>query len=92
MGTPNEVAFFQTGLNELPIDVQMKFLTTFWGTEQNLQTTCRPGGPGRSMHHFRWVQAERPRRSAASNQKHGGVRGLPRIKDKGGLPRAVRPC
>jgi arylsulfatase A-like enzyme len=32
MGTPNEVAFFN-GLNELPIDVQMKFYDV-WGTEQ----------------------------------------------------------
>ncbi|HMN97554.1 MAG TPA: arylsulfatase [Phycisphaerales bacterium] len=31
MGTPNEVAFFN-GLNELPIDVQMKFYDV-WGTE-----------------------------------------------------------
>ena len=32
MGTPNEVAFFN-GLNELPVDVQMKFYDV-WGTEQ----------------------------------------------------------
>ena len=32
LGTPNEVAFFN-GLNELPIDVQMKFYEV-WGTEQ----------------------------------------------------------
>ena len=32
MGTPNEVAFFN-GLNELPIDVQMKWYDV-WGTEQ----------------------------------------------------------
>ena len=32
LGTPNEVAFFN-GLNELPIDVQMKFYDV-WGTEQ----------------------------------------------------------
>ncbi len=31
MGTPNEVAFFN-GLNELPVDVQMKFYDV-WGTE-----------------------------------------------------------
>ncbi len=31
MGTPNEVAFFN-GLNQLPIDVQMKFYDV-WGTE-----------------------------------------------------------
>ncbi|MGO4523636.1 arylsulfatase [Microvirga sp. 2MCAF35] len=31
-GTPNEVAFFN-GLNELPVDVQMKFYDV-WGTEQ----------------------------------------------------------
>lgn len=31
MGTPNEVAFFN-GLNELPIDVQMKYYDV-WGTE-----------------------------------------------------------
>ena len=32
MGTPNEVAFFN-GVNELPVDVQMKFYDV-WGTEQ----------------------------------------------------------
>jgi arylsulfatase len=32
MGTLNEVAFFN-GLNELPIDVQIKFFDV-WGTEQ----------------------------------------------------------
>jgi arylsulfatase len=32
MGTPNEVAFFN-GLNEIPVDVQMKFYDV-WGTEQ----------------------------------------------------------
>ncbi len=32
MGTPNEVAFFN-GLNQLPVDVQMKFYDV-WGTEQ----------------------------------------------------------
>jgi arylsulfatase len=32
MGTPNEVAFFN-GLNELPVEVQMKFYDV-WGTEQ----------------------------------------------------------
>jgi arylsulfatase A-like enzyme len=32
LGTPNEVAFFN-GLNELPINVQMKFYDV-WGTEQ----------------------------------------------------------
>jgi arylsulfatase len=32
MGTPNEVAFFN-GLNELPVDVQMKFYDA-WGTER----------------------------------------------------------
>jgi arylsulfatase len=32
LGTPNEVAFFN-GLNQLPIDVQMKFYDV-WGTEQ----------------------------------------------------------
>ena len=32
LGTPNEVAFFN-GLNELPVDVQMKFYDV-WGTEQ----------------------------------------------------------
>jgi arylsulfatase A-like enzyme len=32
LGTPNEVAFFN-GLNQLPVDVQMKFYDV-WGTEQ----------------------------------------------------------
>jgi arylsulfatase len=32
LGTPNEVAFFN-GMNELPVDVQMKFYDV-WGTEQ----------------------------------------------------------
>lgn len=32
MGTPNEVAFFN-GINELPVDVQMKYYDA-WGTEQ----------------------------------------------------------
>jgi arylsulfatase A-like enzyme len=32
MGTPNEVAFFN-GLNEMPVDVQMKWYDV-WGTEQ----------------------------------------------------------
>ncbi len=32
LGTPNEVAFFN-GLNEIPVDVQMKFYDV-WGTEQ----------------------------------------------------------
>ena len=32
MGTPNEVAFFN-GLNELPVDVQMKFYDV-WGTDK----------------------------------------------------------
>jgi arylsulfatase A-like enzyme len=32
LGTPNEVAFFN-GINELPVDVQMKFYDV-WGTEQ----------------------------------------------------------
>jgi len=32
LGTPNEVAFFN-GLNELPVEVQMKFYDV-WGTEQ----------------------------------------------------------
>ena len=32
LGTPNEVAFFN-GMNEIPVDVQMKFYDV-WGTEQ----------------------------------------------------------
>ena len=32
LGTPNEVAFFN-GINEMPVDVQMKFYDV-WGTEQ----------------------------------------------------------
>jgi len=61
-GTPNEVAFFN-GLNELPVEVQMKFYDVWEPTGPT--TTCRPAGRGRSTR--RSPGSSRTRHSSAAS-------------------------
>ena len=69
LGTPNEVAFFN-GVNELPVDVQMKFYDV-WGTEQTYNHMSA-GWSWAFDTPFSLVQAERL--AARRHQpEHGGV-------------------
>jgi arylsulfatase A-like enzyme len=80
MGTPNEVAFFN-GLNELPIDVQMKFYDV-WGTEQTYNHMSA-GWSWAFDAPFRWFKQNA---SALGGINQNMVVSWPaRIKDKGGL-------
>ena len=69
LGTPNEVAFFN-GVNELPVEVQMKFYDV-WGTEATYNHMSA-GWSWAFDTPVRLVQAERlaPRRH---QPEHGGV-------------------
>ena len=80
LGTPNEVAFFN-GLNELPIDVQMKFYDV-WGTEQTYNHMSA-GWSWAFDTPFDWFK-QNASRLGGINQNM--VISWPaRIKDKGGL-------
>jgi len=80
MGTPNEVAFFN-GLNELPIDVQMKFYDV-WGTDLTYNHMSA-GWSWAFDAPFRWFKQNA---SALGGINQNMVVSWPaRIKDKGGL-------
>ncbi|MBX7135527.1 MAG: arylsulfatase, partial [Fimbriimonadaceae bacterium] len=80
MGTPNEVAFFN-GLNELPIDVQMKFYDV-WGTEQTYNHMSA-GWSWAFDTPFSWFKQNA---SALGGINQNMVVSWPaHIKDKGGL-------
>jgi len=80
LGTPNEVAFFN-GLNELPIDVQMKFYDV-WGTEQTYNHMSA-GWSWAFDTPFDWFK-QNASRLGGINQNMV-VSWPARIKDKGGL-------
>ena len=80
VGTPNEVAFFN-GLNELPIDVQMKFYDV-WGTEQTYNHMSA-GWSWAFDTPFDWFK-QNASRLGGTNQNMV-VSWPARIKDKGGL-------
>ncbi len=80
MGTPNEVAFFN-GLNELPVDVQMKFYDV-WGTEQTYNHMSA-GWSWAFDTPFDWFK-QNASRLGGINQNMV-VSWPARIKDKGGL-------
>ena len=80
MGTPNEVAFFN-GLNELPIDLQMKFYDV-WGTDLTYNHMSA-GWSWAFDAPFRWFKQNA---SALGGINQNMVVSWPaRIKDKGGL-------
>jgi arylsulfatase A-like enzyme len=80
LGTPNEVAFFN-GLNELPIDVQMKFYDV-WGTEHTYNHMSA-GWSWAFDTPFDWFK-QNASRLGGTNQNM--VMSWPaRIKDKSGL-------
>ena len=80
MGTPNEVAFFN-GLNQLPIDVQMKFYDV-WGTEQTYNHMSA-GWSWAFDTPFSWFKQNA---SQLGGINQNMVVSWPaRIKDKGGL-------
>jgi arylsulfatase len=80
MGTPNEVAFFN-GLNQLPIDVQMKFYDV-WGTEQTYNHMSA-GWSWAFDTPFSWFKQNA---SQLGGVNQNMVVSWPaRIKDKGGL-------
>lgn len=80
MGTPNEVAFFN-GLNELPIDAQMKFYDV-WGTDLTYNHMSA-GWSWAFDAPFRWFKQNA---SALGGINQNMVVSWPaRIKDKGGL-------
>ena len=80
MGTPNEVAFFN-GLNELPIDVQMKFYDV-WGTDQTYNHMSA-GWSWTFDTPFSWFKQNA---SQLGGINQNMVVSWPaRIKDKGGL-------
>ena len=80
MGTPNEVAFFN-GLNELPVDVQMKFYDV-WGTEQTYNHMSA-GWSWAFDTPFSWFKQNA---SQLGGINQNMVVSWPaRIKDKGGL-------
>jgi arylsulfatase A-like enzyme len=85
MGTPNEVAFFN-GLNELPVDVQMKWYDV-WGTEQTYNHMSA-GWSWAFDTPFDWFK-QNASRLGGINQNMV-VSWPARIKDKGGPARAVR--
>jgi len=80
LGTPNEVAFFN-GLNELPIDVQMKFYDV-WGTEKTYNHMSA-GWSWAFDTPFNWFK-QNASRLGGTNQNMV-VSWPARIKDKGGL-------
>jgi len=80
LGTPNEVAFFN-GLNQLPIDVQMKFYDV-WGTEQTYNHMSA-GWSWAFDTPFDWFK-QNASRLGGINQNMV-VSWPARIKDKGGL-------
>lgn len=80
MGTPNEVAFFN-GLNELPVDVQMKFYDV-WGTEQTYNHMSA-GWSWAFDTPFSWFK-QNASQLGGINQNMA-VSWPARIKDKGGL-------
>jgi hypothetical protein len=80
LGTPNEVAFFN-GLNELPIDVQMKFYDV-WGTEKTYNHMSA-GWSWAFDTPFDWFK-QNASRLGGTNQNMV-VSWPARIKDKGGL-------
>ena len=80
LGTPNEVAFFN-GLNELPVDVQMKFYDV-WGTEQTYNHMSA-GWSWAFDTPFSWFKQNA---SQLGGVNQNMVVSWPaRIKDKGGL-------
>jgi arylsulfatase len=80
MGTPNEVAFFN-GLNQLPIDVQMKFYDV-WGTEATYNHMSA-GWSWAFDTPFSWFKQNA---SQLGGVNQNMVVSWPaRIKDKGGL-------
>jgi arylsulfatase A-like enzyme len=80
LGTPNEVAFFN-GLNELPIDVQMKFYDV-WGTDQTY-AHMSAGWSWAFDTPFSWFKQNA---SQLGGINQNMVVSWPaRIKDKGGL-------
>ena len=80
LGTPNEVAFFN-GLNEMPVDVQMK-LYDVWGTEQTYNHMSA-GWSWAFDTPFDWFK-QNASRLGGINQNMV-VSWPARIKDKGGL-------
>jgi len=80
MGTPNEVAFFN-GLNELPIDVQMKYYDV-WGTEKTYNHMSA-GWSWAFDTPFDWFK-QNASRLGGINQNMV-VSWPARIKDKGGV-------
>ena len=80
LGTPNEVAFFN-GLNEIPVDVQMKFYDV-WGTEQTYNHMSA-GWSWAFDTPFDWFK-QNASRLGGINQNMV-VSWPSRIKDKGGL-------
>jgi arylsulfatase A-like enzyme len=80
LGTPNEVAFFN-GLNEIPVDVQMKFYDV-WGTEQTYNHMSA-GWSWAFDTPFDWFK-QNASRLGGTNQNMV-VSWPKRIKDKGGL-------
>ena len=80
LGTPNEVAFFN-GLNELPVDVQMKFYDV-WGTEQTYNHMSA-GWAWAFDTPFDWFK-QNASRLGGTNQNMV-VSWPARIKDAGGL-------
>jgi arylsulfatase A-like enzyme len=80
LGTPNEVAFFN-GLNELPVDVQMKFYDV-WGTDQTYNHMSA-GWSWAFDTPFSWFKQNA---SQLGGINQNMVVSWPaRIKDKGGL-------
>ncbi len=80
MGTPNEVAFFN-GLNQLPVDVQMKFYDV-WGTDQTYNHMSA-GWSWAFDTPFDWFK-QNASRLGGINQNMA-VSWPARIKDKGSL-------
>ena len=80
LGTPNEVAFFN-GLNEIPVDVQMKWYDV-WGTEQTYNHMSA-GWSWAFDTPFDWFK-QNASRLGGINQNMV-VSWPARIKDKGGL-------
>ncbi len=80
LGTPNEVAFFN-GLNEIPVDVQMKFYDV-WGTDKTYNHMSA-GWSWAFDTPFDWFK-QNASRLGGINQNMV-VSWSARIKDKGGL-------
>jgi arylsulfatase len=80
LGTPNEVAFFN-GLNELPVDVQMKWYDV-WGTEETYNHMSA-GWSWAFDTPFDWFKQNASRLGGVNQNMV--VAWPARIKDKGGL-------